>query len=378
SGDRRSILPPELSEATYVYTLAATEDIVAAGTSTPSTLTVFDQHHLDDYVVVPIPSGTVQAIEIVEDVIYFTGGSTLWSYDTTAGELVELADVGVAGGQTRGLFHRNGVLHGSDNIAHVWTYDVATGELVARNVINAGVSARGEPAQSLTVTDDFVITGGHAMLGVRDRTTGELRQVAVPGEPKSTVVLGDTLYMAMYSGGDLVSYDLKTNELTTLAKSPEKHNRPWELHYEPTRNMLLMGNMADTLSGGSLVTYDLDTGATTTSFPFPDLAISAVTSAKGAVYLAGSVWRQDDPHVDATVAAWDVDTGEIIWQLDPVPGSWSITGLVAVGDYVYGLTENGTIFVIDPVAREVVATESGFDIGGLIEHNEGVYGATEN
>lgn len=377
SGDSTSILPDELSDASYVYTLAATEDYVAVGTSSPSTLTVIDQENHDDYEVVDIPSGTVQSLEIVDDVVYLTGSDVLWSYDIITEELTELADLEAVGAQTRGLFYADGLLHGSSNIANVWTYDVEAGELEAHDLIEAGVSAAGEPAQSLAVSADEVVTGGHMMMGVRDRASDDLKQVNVPGEAKDTVLLDNTLYMAMYSGGDLVSYDLQTEEIETLGTTLDGHNRPRDMHHDPATSQLLMAVQADTDGGGSLLVHDLDSEETTNTVPFEDRATSAVTSAGGAVYIGGSSGMQD-PSDEAVVAEWDLESEEVLWEVSPDPEASTITGLAELDGYLYGVTDQGTLFVIETGSQEVVATESGFDVGDVIEHQGGIYGATED
>ncbi|MGO1699095.1 MAG: hypothetical protein ACTJFS_08955 [Micrococcaceae bacterium] len=381
SGESESILPDELDDASYVYSLEANEDVIVAGTSSPATLTVLDPDDPDEYDIVDVPSGTVQVIEIVDDMVYFTGGSSLWSYDLDEEELEKLSEVDIPGGQTRGLYHRDGVLHGSGNLGQLWSYGLDGGEFnVIDMVEEAGEgtpeeSSYGEPAQSLAAADGLVYTGGHFTVGVRDPENDQLTQLDVPGEPKGTQIVDGVLYMAMYSSGNLVSYDLESEEMETLASAPRGHNRPRDLHYDAKAGQLYMTVQADTGGGGSLLFHDIDSGNSETYEPFDDHAVSAVTSGDETVYVAGSSGMQDSSD-GAALKALDPDDGDTFWEIDFDEDLGAITGLQALDDNVYAITSEGSVLSIHPGSQDVYEIADGFGPGDLIEHQGEIYGAT--
>lgn len=381
SGESESILPEELDDASYVYSLEANEDVIVAGTSSPATLTVLDPDNPEEHDIVDVPSGTVQTIEIVDDMVYFTGGSTLWSYDLDEGELEKLSDVSIPGGQTRGLYYRDGVLHGSGNLGQLWSYGLDGGEFNVLDMVEeAGEgtpedSSYGEPAQSLSAVDGVVYTGGHFTVGVRDTESGDLTQLDVPGEPKGTKIVDGVLYMAMYSSGNLVSYDLESEEMETLASAPRGHNRPRDLHYDAEAGQLYMTVQADTGGGGSLLVHDIDSGDSEYYEPFDDHAVSAVTSADGTIYVAGSSGMQDSSD-GAVLEALDPDDGDSRWDIDFDEDLGGITGLQALDDELYATTGEGSVLRVDLESQEVEEIADGFGPGDLIEHQGEIYGAT--
>lgn len=378
SGDSDSILPEEMKDASYVYALEATEEVVAAGTRSPAALAVIDAEDPEDYEVLPVSTGTVQAIEIVDETVYFASGTHLWSYDTDQEELRQLAELKLPGGQTRGLFHQEGTLHGSGNLGHLWSYELDEDEVEVMDPAEGdnGEIGGGEPAQSLAVTEDAVYTGGHFTLGIRDRGTGELGQVYVPGEAKDSAAVGNSLYLAMYSSGDLVRYDPGIQEYETVAQSPSGHNRPRALDYDAEAHLLVMAAQADSTGGGSVTVYDPATGESSSHEPFEDRASSAVAAADGIAYVAGSTGMQDSD-AGAQVVALDSTSGEVLWETEPLEDSQRITGLVLLQDRLYGITADGTLFLMDTDTQEVLATEEGFGPGDLLEHHGHIYGVTE-
>lgn len=387
TGDEQRILPETLSDSAYVYALDATEDLVAAGTQGPGQLAVFAPESPEDYSALELPTGTVQAIEIVEETVYFASGRYLWAYEQDWDEPKRLAEVDPAGGQTRGIDHQDGVLYGAGSLGYLWTYDLDTEELKTETLTDAQPAqtgeadrdqsaARGERVQSLAATPDTLYTGGHFNLGVRDLDTGELESVEIPGEPKDAVLVEDHLFMAMYSSGELVHYHPGTGEAEILAEAPEGHNRPRDLHYDPDSAALLMAVQNDGGGSGSLLEYDLDTGDSQAHEPFDSQSPSAVTSAGDITYVAGSSGMQDDEEV-AVVVALDLGTGEEHWRVELEDDTSRVTSLLSFGDYLYGMTTRGNLFSIDTEAQELTMETTDGGSGELDVHRGEVYGSTE-
>lgn len=179
----------------------------------------------------------------------------------------------------------------------------------------------------------------------------------------------------MYSSGNLVSYDLESEEMETLASAPRGHNRPRDLHYDAETGQLYMTVQADTGGGGSLLAHDIDSGDNESYEPFEDHAVSAVTSADGTVYLAGSSGMQDSSD-GGVLKALDSGGGDTRWDIEFDDELGGITGLQALEDELYALTSEGSVLSIDLESRDVEEIADDFGPGDLIEHRGEVYGAT--
>lgn len=384
TGEEETILPGSLSDAKYVYSLAATDDLVAVGTQGPGHLAVFAPESPEEYSAVELPSGTVQAIEIVDETVYFSSGRYLWAYQLDWDEPEQLAEVDPAGGQTRNIEHQDGVLHGAGSLGYVWEYDAETDELDTQHLTEAKPAqsdqdqgaARGERVQSLAATPETLYTGGHFTLGVRDLSTGELENVEVPGEPKDAVLVEDQLFMAMYSSGELVHYNPDTGDVEILAEAPAGHNRPRDLHYSADSAALLMAVQNDGGGAGSLLEYDLETGDSEAHEPFDSRSPTAVTTSGGTAYVAGSAGMQDEEGAGVVVAL-DLSTGEEHWRVELDDDTSRVTTLLEHGGSLYGMTTRGNLFSIDLETQQLTMESADAGFGDLRAHRGQLYGVTE-
>ena len=80
----------------------------------------------------------------------------------------------------------------------------------------------------------------------------------------------------------------------------------------------------------------------------------------------------------AVVAAIDLQTQETLWESAPISSAETITDLVLRGGQLYGMTVEGDFFTVDPETQETSTTETDMGPGGLVRHQGGVYGATED
>lgn len=371
TGEKTSILPPELKDQNWIYSLDATEDWIAVGTSgRPSKFAVINRHDYSDYRIREHGGGTVMSIKVDGTVVYLGTGTRVWRYDIEADKLVQFATMPAS----RGLFVREGMLHGgggSGDIAAVRITGEHT-ELPAPSewrvrLAEAGVEKTPEWPQSIAAGSGKAFVGGRA-LGVLDLETGEREQIRSPGEVKSMAVVGDSLYMGMYTSGQLACLDIPTGKITAVAKAPDGQLRPRIVHHDAVNNRVLMGTQADEQRGGSLLIFDPKTGnAVSAVNPFADVAVATITSLDGVAYLGAQ--RDDGP-----VAAWDPVKNERLWQITPAPGDWAM-GLAALGKRLYGFSSQGTFFVIDLETRAVIHSEKLFGQGGrLLAHDGMIYG----
>jgi hypothetical protein len=368
TAEKTSILPPELKDEDWVYTLDASEDWIAVGTSgRPSKFVMINRRDYSDYRIMVHGGGTIQSIELVGGIVYFGGGRRVWLYDIDADQLEFLVEMPAS----RGLFYRNGILHGGHGGGTIAEYDVATGQLTEVNLVEVGVDIAPEWPMSLAAGGGRVFVGGRA-LGMIDVNTREQEQIPAPGETKSMVVAGGYLYMGMYTSGSLVRLDLASRKLEKVGEAPRGQNRPRIVHHDSHNDLILMGTQADEQQGGSLNIYDPRTREMKAVVnPFGTQAVGTITSLDGTAYVAAQ--REDGP-----VAAWDPVANERLWEITPFPGDWAM-GLAALDGRLYGFSSRGELVVVDLESRSIIDLERLFSEGGrLMAHDGRIYGVTSN
>jgi outer membrane protein assembly factor BamB len=81
---------------------------------------------------------------------------------------------------------------------------------------------------------------------------------------------------------------------------------------------------------------------------------------------------------EAKLAAFDLRSRRTLWQIVPVPGAAAIRHLAMLDGVIYGTTDTGTLFVVNPKTRAVLTTEpiASDDEIALAVKNGAVYGAS--
>lgn len=268
----------------------------------------------------------------------------------------------------------------------MWSLDLRTGASSFTDLIEAGLPAGAERPQSmLLVPGRAVYVGGHFFMDVRDLRTGEQRRFRVPGEPKDLVRHGNKIYAALYPSGQVVSIDLRTDEVRPLARLGHDQQRPWDIEYDPvTRKLLVASAPLGARLEGALSIIDPATGAID-SYPgvIPDQSPMSLSldSRAGVVYLGGDVLGGGGTppvRTSASVAAFDLRTRTVRWQVDPVPGMRTFQDVKVRGGLLYGVykRDSGTWIAMDLATGTVRqrGTLSGY--GELTVHRGRVFAAT--
>ena len=113
--------------------------------------------------------------------------------------------------------------------------------------------------------------------------------------------------------------------------------------------------------GGALVIFDLESGEREVYWNVVDQqSVTAVTSKDGLIYGGTNVWGGlgvDPTATEAKLFAWDIANKEKVFEIVPVPGKRAITDLIAAPDgNIWGVAE-GTLFIFDPVTRQIIHTQ---------------------
>lgn len=88
-------------------------------------------------------------------------------------------------------------------------------------------------------------------------------------------------------------------------------------------------------------------------------SIRSVATRPGEVYVGGSIFNgygTQPTATEARLAGFDLATRAKIWEITPVPGAKQIVDLVTIGYRLYGVTDTGTLFVVDTRTHEVTTT----------------------
>lgn len=339
---------------------------------------------------VPLSSGSLDALTVAADgTVYGTSrpDGAVHRYRTGDSTPTRVADPPSQDDETRQLaLTGDDTLVGFSGSGGMWSLDLSTGQQEFTDLIEAGLPSGAERPQSmLLVPGRALYVGGHFFMDVRDLRTGEKRRFRVPGEPKDLVRRGNKIYAAVYPSGSIVSIDMRTDEVRTLGYLGQDQQRPWDIEYDPVTGKLLVASAP--LGGkleGALSIVDPDTGEIDVHkgvIPGQSLMSLSLDSRGGVVYLGGDVLGGGGitpVHTAASVAAFDLRTRTVKWQVDPVPGMRTFQDVKVSGGLLYGVykRDSGTWIALDISTKQVVhrGTLSGY--GELSAHRGRVFAAT--
>lgn len=388
TGDITSIIPEEYRQyVTEVFSLGLHDQWLVAGgrgNSSDPILALINLEDPSEYRLINHSDGLVQSIVVHEDMVYFGSGGGTWSYNINSEELIRISNLTC----NRGLFYRDGVLHGTDGRRQIGMHDLTSGILRNLDLADVGVDEWEEPGQSMIYSDGVVYVGGHHAIGVHNIQSGTSQVMQAPGEAKHLIAVPNRrpewssfIYWGAYSGGSLIRYDPDLRQTDNVASTPGGDNRPRAVAYDEVNHFVLLGAQSDGAGAGSLTIYDIENDrAEYIRDPFGNHAVSAVTSLNGIAYL-GSAQGRVDPGADARVAAWNPVTKEKIWEMTPVPGNRDIRSLIAFNNRILGLTRSGHLFVIDPGSQNVLHLEriiTRSDAGRLRTKNNTILAASHD
>jgi hypothetical protein len=389
--EKVSIFPDELRDIWLdVNTVVLHEDWVVAGGRGPvdeSIILLVNREDPTVYRTANHGHHLIQSSAISGDMAYFGSGEGVWEYNIATEEVRRVTGMAA----NRGLFYRDGVLHGTDNRRNIGMYDLDSEQLTIIDLgRDAGAREWPEPGQSMIYSDGVVYVGGHHAMGMHNTETLTSQMMQSPGEAKHMVTVPNRrptwssfLYWGAYSSGTMIRYDPDLRQTDLVASTPTGDNRPRAVAYDEVNNFVLLGAQSDRNGAGSLTIYDIENDRTDYIMnPFGDHSVSAIASLNGIVYL-GSAQGTVDPGTNARVAAWNPATREKIWEGTPVQGQSRIRSLVAVGEKIMGLTREGHFFVIEPETPEIlyrkhIFTDDQYAPGRLVVRGDMIIAVSEN
>ncbi|MEU4228021.1 hypothetical protein AB0F17_27340 [Nonomuraea sp. NPDC026600] len=302
--------------------------------------------------------------------------------DTT---LTKIAEPPSPGDETRRLqLLDDNTLFGVSGSGGMWWLDLRTGKSEFVDLIEAGLPAGAERPQSmLLVPNRALYIGGHFSMEVRDLRTGEKRRFRLPGEPKDLVRRGNKIYAAMYPSGQILSIDIRTDQVRGLGYLGHDQQRPWDIEYDPLTDKLLVASapLGAKLSG-ALSVVDPDTGKMDVYVDvIPGQSLMSLSLGFGVVYLGGDVLGGGGtPPVktSASVAAFDLRTRKVRWQVDPVPNFRTFQDIKVHNGLLYGVykRDSGAWIALDLATKKVVSQGKLSGYGELTVHRNKVFVST--
>lgn len=362
SGARRALLPPELAGESFVYALALSDRWLAIGTEPSGRVAAAPVDGLDEWRVPPATGErTVDAIAVDGDTVWFTGRTTgsLYRWEI-GGAAPTVAGVPFAREETRMLAVRDDVVLGVGGSGVLWRYRPGDGTVTTTDLRAAGLPDGPEEVQSVAAIGSTPVVGGHWGVQVHLMGAGA-RRVRVPGEPKAMLPVDDVLYLALYPGAELWTWDPDTDAVEPVATIGHGQARPRRMALHRGSGRVLVVSQADYgQRGGALSVYDPASGSIAVHRDIvAGHGLSAVAVDGDTVYL-GSELRSGGglppARAPARLAAWDLAEQRTRWQIAPFPGTQAVIDLVAAHGLVYGYTAEGVVFALNPLTGQIVAT----------------------
>ncbi|MDA0633907.1 PQQ-binding-like beta-propeller repeat protein [Nonomuraea sp. MCN248] len=331
---------------------------------------------------VTVGSGLLDAVTPVGDGSVYTASrpdGTVYRYRTGDTALTRVAAPPSYEDETR-LLHVSGqdTLLAFAGSGALWELDTRAGTAAFTDLIDAGMPVGADRTQSmLVVPGRAVYRGGHFALDVRDLRTGEERRIRVTGEPKDLVRHGNKIYAAMYPTGEIISVDVRTDEVRSVGHLGHEQKRPWDIEYDPRSDKLLVATSSLSASvPGALSVVDPHTGEVDVYqnvIPGQNLMSLSLDEKKGVVYLAGDVFGTSAP--TASIAAFDLRARTVLWQADPMPGHRTFQDVKVHDGLLYASykRDSGAWIALDLATRQVVQQGRLSGYGELTVHRGRVF-----
>lgn len=219
------------------------------------------------------------------------------------------------------------------------------------------------------------LVGNHATY---DPKSGKVIQYPGLHQTEGMNYVGNTMYFGIYAKAQLYSYDVtKPWEIDSgnpkfLGRIPEQ-DRPFAVLGLKESQKVLFGTIANYGKlGGAIAHYDIKKD-TLEVFDkvFPNQSITSFVESNrivfgGTTIFGGLGGKPIDK--EAKLFIWDVEKKKVVFEVVPVKGTMSVTGLFIGPDKnIWGFAD-GDLFVFDPVKKEVKGVYNLFKMDYMPTH----------
>ncbi|MFD9943555.1 hypothetical protein ACFWYW_05865 [Nonomuraea sp. NPDC059023] len=372
TGGKRQLLPAELADRDWVSSMSSSDTHLAGGLNSTAELVVIEKADPANYKIVkasaPGEKYTV-AVLIFDGWVYFAGrpSGTVYRYELASGRS-EVLGVPFPEAQTVRILEHKGKVYGLQD-SGVFVYDPATGAMDYLSHVQRGFRAAAEAPMSVHSDGRTVYVGGKSGADLHDLATGKVTRLPIPGEPKTMITVRGTTYLGVYTQGALYAHKAGQSEAKLLFRTGHNQDRPKDLAYDRLTGLIAMPTQPEPgHQNGALDIYDPRTGRLDTYRPVVDRqTIFSVTAYLGTLYCGTSTQEGlGSPPVTPTakLAAFDLRTRKVTWQLEPLPGIAAVTDLAHTPLAVYGITNTGVLFEYHLLKRKITRTLKVSERGG--------------
>ncbi|MES3017779.1 MAG: hypothetical protein V4721_08375 [Bacteroidota bacterium] len=403
TGDKISLLPPQLKTKEFVYSLeilqgqADGDRLLALVTNGSFTLVYNLLTRKIEYQITEMDMKAVSSSDR-SGKFYYTSKSGLYSRNVTKSADIPVKHASNTGsanamltkGRILWMLNADGVLSrlDTDNGEIINTLLEIPGQPISIQAIMKGPDGR--------IWSGGYLAGGHGAYDPEKNTT-----TSYPGlhQTEGMTVSGKDIYFGIYPKGMYYKYDtsrpwdLKASNPQLLGQIPDQ-SRSFAVLNEPLSSKIFFGMVPEYGKlGGHLVSYDTKTTELKTYGPVSkDQSIVSLTYANKLVWGGTSVSGGLGIRPATTAArlfSWDVSKGQVVDDLVPVAGANAITALITAPDgNIWGMA-GGTLFVYDPILKKIIKSVELYPARPLTSHvwrdaflvwhpNGKVYGTGDN
>ncbi|TMR99727.1 PQQ-binding-like beta-propeller repeat protein [Nonomuraea basaltis] len=364
TGEKRDLLPAELADRDWVSSMSSSDTHVAGGVLSLAELVVVEKANPANYKVVKATASGekyVVSVLIHDGWVYFAGrpSGTFYRYHI-ADDKYEVLGVPFPEAGTCRILEFEGRIYGLQD-SGIFIYDPATGKVDYLSHVQRGFRSAPEAPMSVHSDGARVYVGGKSGADLHDLATGKVTRLPIPGEPKTMITVKDTTYLGIYTQAALYSHHAGDPEAKLLFRTGHNQDRPKDLCHDPLTGLIAMPTQPEPgHPNGALDIYDPRTGKVDTYRPVVERqTVFSVTAYLGTLYLGTSTQEGlGSPPVTPTakLAAFNLRTRKVTWELEPVPGAAAVMGLKHTPLAVYGITNTGMLFEYHLLKRKITRT----------------------
>ncbi|SDM00875.1 hypothetical protein [Nonomuraea jiangxiensis] len=372
TGEKRELLPAEVADRDWVSSMAISGTHIAGGMNSLAELLVVEKANPAAYKVVKATAPGekyVVSVLIHDGWVYFAGrpSGTFYRYEIATGTY-EVLGVPYPEAATCRILEHGGLIYGVQDPG-IFVYDPATGTTDYVSHVQKGFRAAPEEPMSVHCDGEHVYVGGKGGCDIHDLATGQVTRLGIAGEPKTIMTVKDTTYLGVYTQAALYSHRAGDPEARLLFRTGQNQDRPKDLVHDKATGLIVMSTQPEPgHQNGSLDVYDPRTGRLDNYRPIVERqTVFSLTAQGGTVYMGTSTQEGlGAPPVTPTarLAAFDLRSREVLWEIEPVAGAQAVTSLKHTGSALYGITDKGVLFEYDLRRRKVTRTLKVCDRGG--------------
>ncbi|WP_181346946.1 WD40 repeat domain-containing protein [Thalassobacillus sp. CUG 92003] len=404
TGEKREIeLPEKFDHETNVYDMTVVRDKLFARVTGVSTILVFDLKTMEIIDEIENADGLDVSPAGPKNLAFLIIDGELHSYNLQSLELTPTGFDNLFSARGLGWINIGGKEYpGKTLVGITWNGDIRHYNPITGNhrIVPGQIDGQPVDIQSLAQgPNGNIFVGGYFSGGLAeyDYENDQLTEYKGMGQIEGMATHGDTLYMGVYTGAELFSYD--PNQAYEYGTNPAKH---FELKDQDQDRPFALVSAGDKLAVGTVPDYGKLGGALTIFDPMTEeyefhrnivenQSIISLEYKDGLVYGGTSVWGGlgiQPSEEEAKLFVWDVENGQKDYETVPVPGEKAISALTFDDEgYLWGLT-SGVLFKYDPEQGEVLEEKELYSLdwgqvghlwrGGFLTYDEdgNLYGQT--